>query len=347
MRQQKEDSARRARRRARLIAAGLAVANIAVLGVAGATTLASWRQASYDRNIQRLHAALPAPPPTRQPLRPADPGQNWLLVGSDQRGASTPQKWRIGSAHSDTIMLLHLPEKEKERAYIVSIPRDSYVNVPGHGMSKINQSFALGGPLRLTETVQQLTGIHIDHFAAIDFHGFKEMTDALGGVEIELRYPVQDPTNDWSWPAGRNRLNGDDALHFVRERKGLPSADVDRVKRQHAFLKAMAEKAVSTGTLTNPVKLDQFMQAVSRAIAVDDTANIATLRGLTLRMARVGPEGITFVSVPVGGTAWVGKQNVALLDETLSKGLFEAIRKDEVGSFVERHGLRNDVDRVL
>lgn len=341
------DSERRDRRRGRTIAATLAAVNLGVLAVAGTAALASWRQNTYDRNIQRLHAALPSPAATQRRLPPADPGQNWLLVGSDQRGASTARKWRIGSAHSDTIMLLHLPEEQKDSAYVISIPRDSYVNVPGHGMEKINESFARGGPLLLTETVQELTGIHIDHFAAIDFHGFKEMTDALGGVEIVLRHPIQDPSNGWSWPAGRNRLDGRSALHFVRERKGLPGADVDRVKRQHAFLKAMAEKAASTGTLSNPVKLDQFLQAVSRAVAVDDTANIATLRGLALRLNKVGPEGVTFVSVPVGRTAWVGEQNVALLNEALSQGLFEAIREDRVGSFVDRHDLQNDVDRVL
>lgn len=328
------------RRRYRGVIITLAV--IGLLVAAAGYAVPAWRQSTYDRNVKRLDGALP---PSSAARPPVDPGQNWLLVGSDLRGVSTPEKWQAGKSDSDAIMLLHLPES-RERAYIISIPRDSWVNVPGYGMAKIKNAFSAGGPRLLIQTVEQLTAVHIDHVAAIDFQGFKQMTDALGGVEIDLKYPVQDPTNAWSWPAGPNRLNGDEALQFVRERKGLPGADVDRVKRQQAFIKAMAEKAVSTGTLTNPVKLDGFLQAVSRAVAIDDTADFGTLRGLGLRLASVGTDKITFVSVPVGSTAWVGEQNVVLLNQTVSAGLFEAVRTDRIGDYVEQHGLSNEVDEV-
>jgi LCP family protein required for cell wall assembly len=333
---------RRRRRRARVVV-GVAVAALLAVG-GGAAALTTWRQETYDRNIQRLPDALP--PPTA-PARPvADPGHNWLLVGSDLRGRSTPDKWRIGEAHSDAIMLLHLPESGR-RAYVISIPRDAWVAIPGRGMSKIKDAFAYGGARLLTETVEQLTRLRVDHVAAIDFQGFRQMTDALGGVEVELRYPVSDPSNAWSWPAGRNRMNGDQALRFVRERKGLPGSDVDRVKRQQAFLKAMAEQAASTGTLTNPVKLDRFLAAVSRSIAVDATADFGTLRGLGLRLAELGPENVTFVSVPIGSTAWVGDQNIVLLDTVVSDALFKAVREGRPHEFVEQRGLENDVDQVL
>jgi LCP family protein required for cell wall assembly len=304
--------------------------------------VASWRQSTYDRNIQRLPGALPAPTASR-PV--ANPGQNWLLIGSDQRKSSDPARWQHGESHADTIMLLHLPEAGN-RAYIISIPRDSWVEVPGHGMSKINGAFALGGPRLLTETVEQLTDIRVDHVAAIDFRGFKQMTDALGGVEVVLKSAIVDPSNAWSWPAGRNTLDGDEALRFVRERKGLPGSDLDRVKRQQAFIKAMADKAASTGTVTNPLKLDAFLRATSEAVAIDETADFGTLRGLAFRLAEVGPDRITFVSVPVGETAWIGPQNVVLLDRTGSEGLFAAVRNDRLTDYVRSHNLDNDVTEV-
>jgi len=303
---------------------------------------ASWRAGSYDRGIQRLPDALPSD----SPVRPAaDPGQNWLLVGSDLRGVPAADKWRPGGgAHADTIMLLHLPE-EGGRAHVISFPRDLWVRVPGRGEAKINTAFEAGGARLLAQTVESVGGVRVDHVAAVDFAGFKAMTDALGGVEIHLDRPIHDPSNGWSWPAGRNHLDGDEALRFVRERKGLSGSDLDRVRLQHVFLKALADKAVDSGMMTNPLKLDAFLRAASASLAVDSRTEFGTLRSLAVRLARIGPDRVSFATLPTGSSAWIRDQNVLLRDEEGTEALFDAMRDGDLHEYVERHDLDTEFDR--
>ncbi|GAA3937889.1 hypothetical protein GCM10023085_19030 [Actinomadura viridis] len=327
--------------RARPLAGALVVVALVALGVVG---LADWRAGVYDRDIQRLPDALPSDSGDR----PApDPGENWLLIGSDLRGVPAERKWRPGgTARADTIMLLHVPEDGGDRAYVISIPRDLWVDIPGRDRGKINSAFAAGGSRLLAETVEALGGVRVDHVAAVDFTGFKAMTDALGGVEVHLDRPIHDPTNGWSWPAGRNRLDGEDALRFVRERKGLPGGDLGRVRRQHAFLMAMAEKASDSGTLTNPFKLDAFLRAAVRSLAMDAGTEFGTLRALALRLARIGPGGVSFVTLPTGPSDWIGDQNVLLPDERAGDDLFDALLDGELDRHLDRHDLETDPERV-
>jgi LCP family protein required for cell wall assembly len=319
--------------------AGFVIAGVTLgLAVAG---LGAWRTGSYDDDIQRLPDALPSDSSSR-PV--ADPGQNWLLIGSDLRGVPAADKWRPGGgAHADTIMLLHLPEGGG-RAYVISIPRDLWVRVPGRDEAKINEAFAQGGSRLLAETVEAVGGVRLDHVAAVDFAGFKAMTDALGGVEIHLDRPVHDPSNGWSWPAGRNHLDGAEALRFVRERKGLTGGDLGRVQRQHAFLKALAEKATGSGLMTNPLKLDAFLRAASGSLAVDSETEFGTLRAMMLRLARIGPDRVSFVTLPTGSSAWIRDQNVLLPDEEDTEELFDALLDGELEEFLERHDLETDLD---
>lgn len=288
-----------------------------------ASALAAWRAGDYDRRIQRLPDALPADPSTR-PVE--DPGENWLLVGSDLRGVPAEGKWRPGRARSDTIMLLHVPENGR-RARVVSIPRDLWVEIPDGGPdAKINAAFSRGGPALLTATVEGLTDLRIDHVAVLDFAGFERMTDALGGVRITLDRPIHDPTNGWSWPAGVNHLDGQSALRFVRERKGLSGSDLDRVERQQLFLRAMAEKAASSGTLRNPFKLDAFLRAASESLAVDSATEFGTLRALATRLARIGPDRVDFATMPNGSSSWIDGQSVVLQDRERAERFFTRLR---------------------
>ncbi|MEW2359310.1 LCP family protein [Spirillospora sp. NPDC029432] len=318
-----------------MLAAGL-------LAAVGVTALAEWRGGTYDRRIQRIPDALPH----GSDVRPVeDPGQNWLLIGSDLRGVPAADKWRPGGrARADTIMLLHMPERGG-RAYVISIPRDLWVDVPGQEKSKINAAFAAGGSRLLTRTVEDFSGVRIDHVAAVDFAGFKAMTDALGGVEIHLDRPIHDPSNGWSWPAGRNLLDGEEALRFVRERKGLSGSDLDRIERQQAFLTALAEKAADSGTLTSPWKLDAFLRAASGSLAVDSGTEFGTLRSLAARLARIGPERVSFATLPTGGSAWIGDQNVLLPDPEARDGLFEALREGRLDGHLDRHDLETEIDQ--
>ncbi|MDA2811585.1 LCP family protein [Nocardiopsis sp. RSe5-2] len=321
---------------------GLVPTLLCCLGVALALAIAvAWRADVYDRNIERITGAVPD-----EEGRPVDdPGENWLLIGSDMRGESTPGKWRQGEADADVIMLLHVPEGEA-RAYVIAISRDSWVDIPGHGEGKIADAYSMGGPRLLTSTVEELGDVRVDHFAAVDFAGFEAMTDALGGVVIDLPHEVYDPTNGWYWEAGENHMDGEEALRFVRERKGLSGSDQDRIKRQQVFLRAMAEKAVSEEVRTDPRRLDAFLTAASESVAVDEDTTMGMMRGLMMRLVGIGPEGAVFLSLPAGSTGWEGEQNVVYLDEETSAGVFERVRDGKLMEYIAEEGLEHEAESL-
>jgi len=319
-----------------------------VLVVVVAMAALIWqREVSYNSNIHRIHDALPT---GNRPAEGAKGAENWLLVGSDSRSDSGTTGdgsavWQLGDQRSDTIMLVHLPENRKS-AYIMSIPRDSWVDIPDHGTAKINAAFSYGGPALLVSTVEQLTSVRIDHYAAIDFEGFKSMTDALGGVEVQVAKTVYDPMRHVTWTAGPHRLNGDQALLYVRQRYNLPGGDFDRIRRQQAFLKALGTKALRGSTLTNPFKLDGFLTAFTKSISVDDGVSAGKLRSLALGMTGLRPGNIAFMTLPVKGTATRAKQSVVLLDPAKAQPLYQALAQDEMGQYVQRYGGLNSLDTV-
>src|SRR6266511_4666986 len=199
------DAPRAPRRRRVLIRVVIAAAALMLLA-GGATGLFFERQRTYDRNIQRIPGAFPAE--AGRPVRAPGRAENWLLVGSDRRAdqATTGRDaneplWRYGAQRADTIMLVHLPV-DRDRAYLVSFPRDSWVPIQGYGNAKINAALSFGGPPLLIATIERLTGVRVDHFAILDFEGLRSMTDALGGVEVRVARTVWYPARNGVWPAG-------------------------------------------------------------------------------------------------------------------------------------------------
>jgi LCP family protein required for cell wall assembly len=332
----------RAPRRRLLIRVLLAAAAAAVLLVGGITGLFLERQRAYDRNLQRIPGAFPA-----EPDRPAHaPGraQNWLLVGSDRRAdqATTGRDaneplWRYGAQRADTIMLVHLPA-DRGRIYMVSFPRDAWVPIQGHGNAKLNAAFSFGGPPLLIATIERLTGVRVDHFAILDFDGFKSMTDALGGVTVRVAQMVRDPARKVVWPAGTHHLDGARALDFVRQRHNLPGGDLGRIKRQQAFLKALAGQVVDRGTLANPLKLNAFLEASTKAVSVDESLTISRLRSLALQFRSLGAGDLDFVTAPVAGMGTEGRQSVIYLDRAKSQRLYRALREDTVEGYLAGAG---------
>ncbi|MFI0371329.1 LCP family protein [Actinomadura sp. 1N219] len=237
-------------------------------------------------------------------------------------------------------MLVHLSGRG-DRVSVIAIPRDGWVPVPGHGTTKINAAFAHGGPALLIRTVEQLTGVRVDHYAALDFGGFVQMTDALGGVDVTITKKTHDPKHDRTWQAGRQHLDGVEALDFVRQRWNLPDGDLDRIKRQQAFLHALAEKALDT---RNPIKIDRFIRAATRSVTVDDSVTSGTLRGLAHRLLRTSLR--EYLTTPVAGTDQREGQSIVLLDDGRARTLFTAVRDDRVGEYVTRSGAGNTVDAV-
>ncbi len=338
-------------RRRLLIRVLIAAAATVVLLVGGATGLFLERQRAYDRNIQRIPGAFPAE--SDRPARAPGRAQNWLLVGSDRRagqattGPNANQPlWRYGAQRADTIMLVHLPA-DRSRAYLVSFPRDCWVPIQGHGNAKLNAALSFGGPPLLIATIEQLTGVRVDHFAILDFEGFSSMTDALGGVEVRVARTVWDPAQRVVWQAGTHHLDGARALDFVRQRHNLPGGDLGRIKRQQAFLKALAGRVVDRGTLANPLKLNAFLEASTKAVSVDDSLTISRLRSLALQFRSVRASDVVFLTAPVAGTGTEGRQSVVYLDRAEGQPLYRALRADAVAGYLAgAGGTVNQVDRV-
>ncbi len=315
------------RRRVAIGCGGLAVGVLILL--AGGLYLL---QRAYNGEVGRVAGALPS-----GAGRPASTGrgENWLLIGSDRR-ADIPSM----GARADTIMLVHLSGRG-DRVSLISIPRDGWVPVPGHGTTKINAAFAYGGPSLLIRTVERLSGVRIDHYAALDFGGFVKMTDALGGVDVTITKDTYDPMHERRWKAGSQHLNGVEALDFVRQRWNLPDGDLDRIKRQQAFLHALAAKALDT---RNPIKIDRFVRAVTGAVTVDDSVTAGTLRGLAHRLLKTSL--VEYLTAPVDRPAERDGQSVVLLNDDGVRALFTAVRDDTVGDYVARNGAANSVDAV-
>ncbi len=277
----------------------------------------------------------------------SDGAQNVLLVGSDSRAGSdnfaqapTDQTQVVG-ARSDTVILAHLAPGHEE-ATLVSLPRDSWVTIPAYTdtkgvahpahLDKLNAAFSLGGAALLVKTVQNLTGIHVDHYAEIDFVGFQKMVAALGGVQVCLTEPAHDVQTGLNLSAGEHKLNGVQALAFVRQRYGLPLGDIDRIKRQQQFLGAMMRKVESAGTLTNPLKLNAFLKALTSSITVDSGMGLSDLKKLAFKLKDMSTGSVVLTTMPLSGFATEEGQDVDIVDTTKAATLFGALKADSAAS---------------
>ncbi|WP_228789736.1 LCP family protein [Nocardia puris] len=257
------------------------------------------------------------------------PGTNWLLVGSDGRGDLSPDQERelatggdTGPERTDTIMLVHIPKSGATT--MVSLPRDSYVSIPGYGRDKLNAAFAFGGPQLLVQTVEIATGLRIDHYAQIGFAGFADLVDALGGIDVCVPNPIDDPLAGINLPAGCQELNGAEALGFVRSR-ATALADIDRMNNQRLFMAALLEKATSGATLANPFRLWPLATGMTDSLKVDEGDHLWDIARLGWAM-----RGDTVATtVPIAGFEDVsGSGNVVLWDRTRAGEFFAALAED-------------------
>lgn len=272
-----------------------------------------------------------------------------LLVGSDTL-ADTPTTGSIagstgdalGRGRSDVIMLVRI-DKGFTHATVVSFPRDSWVAVPGHGMAKVNASFAYGGPSLLVRTIEGITGIRIDHFAVIDFAGFKSMTDAVGGIDVNVT--ERTTFESLVFHPGMNHLNGEQALGYVRQRKGLPHGDLDRVRRHQSAIRALFAKVTSDDEFDS-TRAYGFAVELTRWITVDDTLTNDQLRTLAMRLTGLGPGAITFLTAPVAGLGREGPQSVVYLDAERCGRLWPALAGSDMKTDIEAY-VRTDPGSVL
>jgi LCP family protein required for cell wall assembly len=234
----------------------------------------------------------------------ATPGQDWLLVGSDSREGLSDKEVRqlhlgkVGGRRTDTIMLLHIPSGGGKPT-LVSLPRDSYVPIPGHGRNKLNAAYAFGGPKLLVRTVDQVTGIRIDHYAEIGFGGFVGMTDAVGGVELCPKRRIKDHNSGLNVRKGCQEMDGRTALAYVRARYFDPKGDLGRVQRQQEFLGAVFDEATQPTTLLNPFAITRLGNAGTQSLRVDEDDGPIDLLRFALAMRKVAGGDGRKVTVPV------------------------------------------------
>ena len=272
---------------------------------------------------------------------------NILLLGADDPdGPATGPTleelldagdWSAGAFRSDTTMVLHI-EADRERAQLISIPRDSYVPIPGHGEDKINAAFSYGGPQLAAETVEDLTGVYLDHIVIVSFQGFVGITEVIGGVDVYVAETVHDSASGKTWEEGEHHIEGEEALLYVRQRCGLDEGDFDRVQRQQNFLRAVLAKVASTGTLANPYRVAQLLGELDELLAVDDGFTNGEMRDLATSSRGLRADDVAFATAPYLGTGTSPTgASIVLLDRAATRALFAAVAHDEYARWAETH----------
>jgi LCP family protein required for cell wall assembly len=262
----------------------------------------------------------------------ATAGQNWLITGDDSRQGLTRKQQRqlatgpassITGARSDTIMLLHIPSNGQPPV-LISVPRDSYVSIPGYGMNKINAAFSFGGPKLLAETLQNATGLQINHYMGIGFGGLVHVVDAVGGVRMCIPQNLNDPASGLHLKKGCQTLDGAQALGFVRTRHLFATQDLQREQDQRVFIKALLSKMTSTGTLVNPFAAFPAASGAASALTVDKGTQLYQL--VQVAFALRHPESTT---LPIGSEPLLAVGDVVIWDHAKAQRLFNALKNDQ------------------
>ncbi|MFJ6195465.1 LCP family protein [Micromonospora sp. NPDC092111] len=298
---------------------------LALLGAGGVGAGAFYLR-SVEKDVERVDAFTRVPQESRPPVLARD-ATNIMILGSDSRDPE-----RTAGSRTDTIILAHLP-KDRKSAQLVSIPRDTWVHVPrsgdgGHGGrdAKINAAYAWGGIPLMVQTVEEFTRVHVDHVAVIDFAGFKEIIDALGGVDITVDRDftsIHPPQR--TFRAGRQTMDGETALDYARQRKQFPDGDFARIRHQQQVIKAILDKAATGGILTSPGRLNDFVRAASASVSVDREMSLLDM-ATELRGMRGG--NLAFFTSPTRGTGRVGSESVVFADEEKCRAFYDAVRRD-------------------
>jgi LCP family protein required for cell wall assembly len=326
----------------RYLLLGGALLGVGLLGTGLAFYLLARSDLNSFRTIKDPFASIPAA--QRPPVPPGALSQDvtFLVGGVDTRSTvpTTGKQAQSGArGRTDTLMMVHLLAGGRG-AYVVSIPRDSWVPIPGHGMGKVNWAYFFGGQTLAVRTIEQLTGVRVDHVAVIDWAGFRALTNALGGVTVDIPVTSYDPDNQVTWTKGIHHLDGTQALLYVRDRYGLTNGDFGREARQQNFLRAVFSKLHDSVSLTTPLRLAALAGDLSQAVSVDDTLTDADIEHLLLDMRSLKNGNIEFATVPYVSTGQVGGQSVVDLNPALDQGFWHAFEYDTLPVFMQEEGLK-------
>ncbi|MET0933514.1 MAG: LCP family protein [Mycetocola sp.] len=258
--------------------------------------------------------------------------QNILLMGSDTRGSISEDINQVSGNRSDTVMVAHIAANRRS-VHIMSIMRDSWVDIPGHGTGQLNTAISLGGVPLVVQTVEGLISTRIDRVAIVDFQGFAGLTDALGGVRVDNPTEFRAEQAGISFTKGPLELNGKEALGFVREPTSFRESDYQRVQNQQLFLKGALNKTLSAETLTNPVTINNLVASIAPFLTVDSGFTSAYAAGLAWELRDVRMDDVTFFTLPTRGAGLEGEHFVVHVDWDQVGVLQEHFREDTLSSF--------------
>lgn len=307
------------------ILGALIIGIVAIGGYYGKSTLDGLNSIQRDPSLAPTEgASRPAPVPTAEGNSEAP--INIVLMGSDTRGGER--------GRSDVLQLLHVPG-DRSGSYLMSIPRDTWVQIPGRGNAKINAAYAYGGAGLTIETMELLLDVPMDHTVIIDFEGFVRVIDALGGVTVYNEHASS--SGGYTFPEGEVELDGDSALRYVRERKNLPGGDFDRAERQREVVMAVVNKLASAGTLTDPGKFRDAVTTLGPNFTVDAGLTNQTIIDLGLDLG-TNARNIKSFQFPVAGTDTSSDgQSIVVVDSERIVKLKEALRNDDMGSYFAQY----------
>lgn len=337
----KQQGAGRRRRIALWAAGGAAVLVIAALVVAGLYVRQLQTDFDDNRNVLQMHMG------DETVDRTNDDVINMLLLGSDSRGAGldlADVKGEDGE-RSDTMMFVHIPA-DRSGVYVMSIVRDLWVDVPGEGQGRINSALDAGGYELVVDTVEEVLDTHIDHVALIDFNGFEDLTTALGGVYVDNPISFSaGQVNPSIYPQGTIRLQGDDALRYVRERKSFTDGDFMRVQNQQRVVEAIINRFLSAETLTNPQRVSAAVNGIVPYLWMDEALDATTVGEYALQLRAIRSEDIHMFTIPTGEpTVTSGGAQVILKDEETLELLNRSLRHENLDGFLSYMETRDDED---
>ncbi|WP_413336651.1 LCP family protein [Brevibacterium sp. GP-SGM9] len=311
----------------KVLVAILIIVILAVLGIG----LYVWNVGrSFDNNANKLTDEQIFGTPKAE--RNDEGGTNILLLGSDEPMDQVDVNDSRG-LRSDTIMVMHLPESGSN-VQVMSIPRDSWVDIEGHGKAKINAALSYGGLPLAVSTVSDFIGTDLDHVAIIDFEGFKALTDSLGGVRVDSEQEFE--KNGHTFSKGENILNGDEALTFVRERKQFKDGDFQRARNQQAFIKGLTSEIISADTLSNPKKIQDMVKNFAPYMYVDSGLDAQYISATAFGMRDVRPGDIEFFTAPTAGVGTSSDgQSIVNVDADELEKVRDAYKNDTLADYVQ------------
>lgn len=262
------------------------------------------------------------------------PGKNILLLGSDTRSGS--EAAQVSGSRADSIMLMHIPADGKG-VYLVSIMRDTWVNIPGYGAAKINAALNYGGISLQVATVENLLGIKIDHVAEIEFEGFKALVNSVGGVDVQV--PFNFDINIWSFKQGVQHMDGGAALAFVRARYQFADGDYQRVRNQRAFLRGLYNTMKSKGALDNVASFQSAVESIAGYMRVDSGLNAAQIAQIAAPVLTSGDTTMRMTTLPNAGPGWsYDGQSIVIVNQAANANLSYALQHDSMDQFMATYG---------